>query len=742
MRRSSLLALSLVLAGAAVSPSAQTPAPKAADELFRALPQAANIGSYMQRLSARPHHVGSAYGKDNAEWMLAKFKEWGWDAQIERFDVLFPTPKERRLELVEPTRFTAKLEEPAIAIDPTSSQKSEQLPSYNVYSIDGDVTAPLVYVNYGRVEDYEQLDRLGISVRGAIVLVRYGQNFRGMKPKIAFEHGAVGCLIYSDPKDDGFVLEATFPNGPMRPSDGVQRGSVEDLATAAGDPLTIGVGAVPGARRIPLGESPILTKIPTLPISYGDAQPLLAALGGPMAPEAWRGALPIPYRIGAGPSKVHLKVAFNWDTKPLYNVIARIPGSIFPDEWIIRGNHHDAWVNGAQDPISGMAPQLEEARAMGELRKQGWSPKRTIVYAAWDGEEPGLLGSTEWVEAHEAELKDHAVAYINTDGNGRGFLNAGGSHSLERFVNGVARDINDPETGISIWKRAQAAAVARGTSDERKDARERGELRIAALGSGSDYTPFVQHAGIASLNISFGDEDADGIYHSIYDSFYFYTKFLDTDFAYGRTLAQTVGTAVIRLADADVVPIEFTGLAETVQKYGRELKELLNKKQDDIRERNRQIADGVFTAMRDPRKPLPPPKVETVPPALNFAPLDNAVAALGDSARRYERALGASRLRLPGNITALRALNAKLRQAEIQLTDSGGLPRRSWYRHLVYAPGYYTGYGAKTLPGVREGIEQGRYDEAEGEVVRVSRALMRLVVLVDSASADLERLGT
>ena len=740
MRKVSLVALGLAILGATVTPSAQSPAPKAWDETFRSLPQPVNIRSYAQRLSARPHHVGSAYGKDNAEWMLARFKEWGWDAEIEQFDVLFPTPKERRLELIEPARFVAKLEEPAVAVDPTSGQKTEQLPSYNAYSIDGDVTAPLVYANYGRVEDYEQLDRLGISVRGAIVIVRYGQNFRGIKPKIAFEHGAVGCVIYSDPKDDGFAMGAVFPAGPMRPSDGVQRGSVEDLATASGDPLTIGVGAVPGARRTPISESPILTKIPTLPISYGDAQPLLAALAGPMAPEAWRGALPIPYHIGTGPAKVHLKVAFNWDTKPLYDVIARIPGSTFPDEWVIRGNHHDAWVNGANDPVSGMAPELEEARALGELRKQGWAPKRTIVYASWDGEEPGLLGSTEWVEAHEADLKEHAVAYINTDGNGRGFLSASGSHSLERFVNDVARDINDPETDVSVWKRRQAMAVAKGTADDRKDARERADLRIAALGSGSDYTPFVQHAGVASINVSFGDEDEDGIYHSIYDDFYFYTHFLDTDFSYGRALAQTVGTAVIRLADADVVPFEFTDLADTVQKYGRELKDLLSRKQDDIRERNRQIADGVFAAMRDPRRPVPAPMVEAVPRAINFAPLDNATAALGDSARRYERALGASRSRLVANAAALRALNAKLRQAEPQLIDAAGLPRRSWYRHLLYAPGFYTGYGAKTVPGVREGIEQGRYDEAEGEIVRVARALMRLVALVDSASDDLDRL--
>jgi len=737
MRSTLLVALGAILAGASFL-GAQSPAPKPADESFRASLQATNIRAYMQRLSARPHHVGSAYTKDNAEWMLARFREWGWDAAIEQFDVLFPTPKERVLELVEPSKFKARLDESVVAVDPTSSQKAEQLPSYNAYSIDGDVTAPLVYANYGRVEDYEQLERMGVSPRGAIVLVRYGQIFRGVKAKIAAEQGAAGCLIFSDPRDDGFALGPVFPEGPMRPSDGVQRGSVMDLGSAAGDPLTIGLPAVPGTPRTPIRESPILTKIPVLPISYGDAQPLMAAMGGPMAPDAWRGAMPVSYRLGAGPAKAHLKVAFNWDTKPLYNVIAKMPGSTFPDEWIVRGNHHDAWVNGANDPVSGMAPELEEARALGELRKQGWAPKRTIVYASWDGEEPGLLGSTEWVEAHMKDLRDHAVVYINSDGNGRGFVNMSGSHSLERFVNGVARDITDPETGVSIWKRRQAAIVARGTADDRKDARERADLRIGALGSGSDYTPFVQHAGIASLNIGFGDEDEDGIYHSIYDDFYFYTRFLDTDFAYGRALAQTIGTAVIRLADADVAPFEFTDLADTVQKYDRELKDLLSRKQDDIRERNRQIADGVFAAMRDPRHPLPAPKAQAVPPAINFAPLDNAATALADSARRYERALAASRTKVAADAAALRALNAKLRQAEVQLVDDAGLPRRSWYRHLVYAPGFYTGYGVKTVPGVREGIEQSRYDEAEREVVRAAQAISRMAALIDTASADLE----
>jgi len=634
-----------------------------------------------------------------------------------------------------------------VAIDPTTGQKAEQLPSYNAYSIDGDVTAPLVYVNYGRVEDYEQLERMGASARGAIAIVRYGQIFRGVKSKIAFEHGAVGCIIYSDPKDDGYFGGAVFPNGPMRPADGVQRGSVEDLASGSGDPLTPGIGAVPGARRLALSDAVFLTKIPTLPISYGDAQPMLAALGGLMAPVEWRGALPIPYRLGGGgatpppAAKVHLKVTFNWDTRPLYDVIAKIPGSTFPDEWIIRGNHHDGWVNGAQDPVSGMAPELEEARALGELRKQGWQPKRTIVYASWDGEEPGLLGSTAWVEAHEAELRQHAVVYINTDGNNRGFLNMQGSHTLERFLNGVARDVKDPESGVSVLKRRQAFAVSRGTGDERREARERSDFRIGALGSGSDYTPFIQHAGVASINLSFGDEDQDGIYHSIYDDFYFYTHYLDTDFAYGRALAQTVGTAVIRLADDDAVPMEFTDFADTVQKYGRELKELLAKKQEDTRERNRQIADGVFTAMRDPRSPVPIPKSEPIPPAINFAPFDNAAGGLADAARRYDRALGAARTKVAANQNALVALNTKLRQAEIQLIDNDGLFRRPWYRHLIYAPGFYTGYGVKTVPGVREGIEDGRYADAEKEVSRVAAALTRLTSLIDSASSDLEGLA-
>ena len=730
MRRFAVPCLAIVLIlGAA--PFAQAPAPAAWDATFRSMPVPANIRDNMQRLSARPHHVGSPYDKDNAEWMLARFREWGWDAQIESFTVLFPTPKARVLELVSPTQFTAKLEEPTLANDPTSGQKTEQLPTYNAYSIDGDVTAPLVYVNYGRPDDYEVLDRLGIGVKGAIVIARYGASWRGIKPKVAAEHGAVGCLIYSDPKDDGYVTGATFIDGPMRPKDGVQRGSVADMPLYPGDPLTPGVGATADAKRLPITNAPTLTKIPVMPISYADAQPLLASLTGPVAPEDWRGALPITYRIGPGGGRAHLKLAFNWDMTPVYDVIAKIPGSTFPDEWIVRGNHHDGWVNGAEDPVSGMSAELEEARALGELRKRGWSPKRTIVYAAWDGEEPGLLGSTEWTETHRADLQAHAVAYLNSDSSGRGFFNVEGSHTLERFINDVARDITDPETGKSVWARSQARAVAGGAAD----ARTRHDLHIGALGSGSDFSSFLQHAGVASLDLGYGGEDNAGIYHSIYDDFYFYTHFLDTDFAYCRALAQTVGTAVIRLADADLLPFRFTNLAETVSGYATELKTLLRKNQDNIRERNQQIADGVFTLINDPKHPEVAPKAEAVPPALNFAPLDNAVTALTESSKRYDARVATAKL--AGNTKALASINQKLLKSEQQFLDPSGLPGRDWYKHLLYAPGFYTGYGVKTIPGVREAIEQKQYTLAEAEVVRVAAAIMREVKWLDAITKEL-----
>jgi len=707
---------------------------------FRALPSAENERADDQRMSARPHNVGTAFDKENAEWILAQFKDWGWDAHIEVFNVLFPTPKQRLIELVEPSQFTAKLHEPPIAVDPTSSQQDEQLPTYNIYSPDGDVTAPLVYVNYGVPADYEELDRLSISVKGAIVIARYGGSWRGVKPKVAAEHGAVACILYSDPRDDGYFQEDVFPKGPMRPAEGVQRGSVMDFPTfSPGDPLTPGVGATADAKRLAVKDAPSIAKIPTLPISYGDAQPLLAALGGPVVPAAWRGALPITYHAGPGPAKVHLKVASNWDVKPTYNVIAKIAGSELPGQWVIRGNHHDAWVNGAQDPLSGQSAMLEEARAIGELVKQGWRPRRTIIYCAWDGEEPGLLGSTEWGEAHDKELQQHAVAYVNSDGNGRGFLRAEGSHTLEHFVNGVARDVQDPETHTSVWQRLRLHDIAAAaTAGARKEIRQRADLRIGALGSGSDYTVFLDHLGIASLDLSYGGEDPSGIYHSIYDDFYWYSHFGDPGFVYGRALSQTIGTAVMRLADADLLPFEFTDLADTIELYTKQLKKAADDARDEATERDRELQEGVYAATNDPRHPTVAPPHEAIPPHLNFAPLDNAADALTRAGQRYRDALAkAWSAGVPD--AKLRSLNQNLMESEHRLTSEAGLLRRGWYKHIIYAPGIYSGYGAKPIPGVQEAIEQKHWDEANSEIARVAQTLTGETTLINSSAAELEK---
>jgi N-acetylated-alpha-linked acidic dipeptidase len=703
------------------------------EQKFRALPDTTRLREDMRRLSARPHHVGSPYDKDNAEWLVAQLKSYGLDANIEVFDTLFPTPKSRKLELLGPTKFEAKLDEPALKIDPTSDQKAEQLPTYNAYSKDGDVTAPLVYVNYGAPSDYEQLEAMGVSVKGAIVIVRYGQTWRGIKPKLAAQHGAVGCLIYSDPKDDGYTRGEIYPEGPMRPPDGVQRGSVMDMPVYPGDPQTPGIGAVPGAKLIPLDQVQTITKIPVMPISYADATPLLKSLGGQLVPENWRGALPFTYKTGPSVAMAHLALAFNWDRKPLYDVIVKIPGSTFPDQWVIRGNHHDAWVNGAGDPLSGAVAELEEARGLGELLKQGWHPQRTIIYCFWDGEEPALLGSTEWVETHADELTKHAVAYFNSDGNGRGYFRAEGSHTLENFINGVTKDIEDPETKMSVWKRQRLVDISRATTDGRAELRSRPDIRIGALGSGSDYTAFIDHLGIASVNLGYGGEDqGGGQYHSIYDDFYWYTHFQDTDFAYGRALAQTAGSMMMRMADADVIPYQFGDFADTIHTYVGEVKKLTDTMRLQTKERNTEIADGVYQALADPKQKTIPPSVETLPPYLNFAPLDQASDDLTVAAAAYDKALANDVAKSQS------AVNLELIQSERVLLDSTGLPNRPWFQNMVYAPGFYTGYGVKTLPAVREAIEQKEWKNVDAEIVRTAAAIEREAALLKQATHSLD----
>jgi N-acetylated-alpha-linked acidic dipeptidase len=709
---------------------------------FRALPRPENERAYMQRLSAHPHHVGSPYDKDNAEWILAKFKEWGFDAHIETFDVLFPTPKDNHLEMITPRPFTARLTEPAISVDPTSAQTSEQLSAYNAYSIDGDVTGPLVYVNYGMPDDYEALARYGVSVKGAIVIARYGHGWRGVKPKVAAEHGAIGCIIYSDPRDDGYTAGVVFPDGAYRPADGIQRGSVMDTEYP-GDPLTPGEPSTPGTRRLTIQQAETITKIPVLPISYADAQPMLAELKGRVAPAFARGGLPITYRFGAGQVKVHLKVESNWDTKTLYDVVAKVQGSDEPDQWVLRGNHHDAWVNGAEDPVSGLVTLLEEARSYGELMKQGWKPKRTIIYLAWDGEEPGLLGSTEWVEAHSNELLQHAVAYFNTDSNGRGYFEADGSHVLEHFINAVAHDVQDPEKKMSVWERAHLRRIASGKTAEEKDqARNESQLTIGALGDGSDYTAFIHHLGIPSADMGFGGESGGGVYHSIYDDFYWYTHFGDPNFEYERAESELMGTAVMRLADADVLPFNFEDFSSAVRRFLNDVQNLLQADQQTIRERNKEIEDGVFSATSDPLKPLLASPAEPVPPHFNFAPLQNALDDLSGSSARlskvWNKTQGAGWNVPPDTINRI---NALLIQSGPALTDAAGLPGRPWFKNMIYAPGAYTGYEAKPLPGVLEALDRKNWTEAESQIPRAAAALERERKIVDEIANTIDESG-
>jgi N-acetylated-alpha-linked acidic dipeptidase len=681
------------------------------EQKIRAIPRSDNIKANMTQLAAEPHHLGSPRQKQLSQWLVSTLRSYGLDAQIEQFDVLFSTPAERKLELVSPGSYVAQLKEPALADDPTSGQQG-QLPPYLAYVADGDVTAPLVYVNNGELEDYQQLDKMGISVRGAIVIARYGSGWRGIKVQLAADHGAVGALIYSDPHEDGFFQGDVYPKGPYRPPQGVQRGSAMIMQYYGGDPETPGWGSTPGARRLPRNQVQTLQKIPALPISYGDAEPLLSALEGPVAPVPWRGALPLTYHVGPGPARVHLAVKSNYQVTPAYDVIVRIPGSTFPDEWIVRANHYDAWVNGAADPVSGASAQLEEARALGEMLKQGWRPKRTVMYAFWDGEEQGWLGSTEWAETHATDLTVKGVAYLASDGTGKGYLGMQGSHSLERFVNDVARDIVDPVTHTSEYERLEERARTQaqngggrgGRGGEKDDA----DFRLGALGSGSDYTPFIHHLGIATLAMSYGGEGGGGVYHSIYDDPAWYARFSDGDFTYGRVFAQTFTTTVLRLADADVLPHRFTNLSQTLESYAQDVEAL---------------------ARRVPNaRPF------------DFSPLDGALRTLHQASTEYDDAFVAASQNgalFQKSRDDLAGLNLLLMQSERKMLSETGLPRRAWFEHAFYAPGFYTGYAAKTLPGVREAIEAGNWTEAEEQQKVLVNVISNLTTQIRNARAKL-----
>ncbi len=650
------------------------------------------IGSHIKVMSAKPHAAGSIASKEVADYALELFRKWGLDAKLETFEALLPYPVERSLEMVSPVRHKSKLTEPVIKSDPDSSD-AHQLSTYNAYSASGDVTAAVVYVNYGVPEDYEYLKKIGVDVRGKIVLARYGKSWRGTKPKVAYENGAIACLIYSDPKDDGYWRGDVYPAGPFRPSQGVQRGSVMDMPLYVGDPLTPGWASEPGGKKLAIKDAKSLMKIPVMPISYGDARPILEKLGGPVAPDDWRGALPFTYHIGAGPSTMHFKLKLDSGIRPVHNVIGIIPG-LNPDQWVIYGNHHDAWVNGAHDPISGAAVVLETAYVLNNLRKSGWKPKRTIVFTLWDAEEFGLVGSTEWVEKHLAELRAKAVLYINSDTNGRGALGSGGSSSLEQFMEQVARDVKDPDSGKNLLQ-----APRRATSSQRG-------FRLEPLGAGSDYVAFFHHAGIASLNLGFAGPESGGVYHSIYDTYTWYSRFADNKFIYGKALADVMSRTILRMAEAQVLPFEFGRLATAIKQNVEEVEKLGPEATQKI---DWQMVKAELGHLEQLSKSF-----------------DIQVARLTGGANNAH----------PG----LRIANTALAKVEQALLVEQGLPNRPWYKNVLSAPGMYTGYGAKTLPGIREAVERKRWDEANEQTKVLGSALKRLNVVLEDVTGQFDRI--
>ena len=676
------------------------------EEQFRKIPDAARLKEYMEAMAGEPHVAGQPSSKKVADYALAKFKSFGLDAKLEEFEAMMPWPIDTTVEVVGPEKYTLRVKEPVLPEDPDSG---DQTPLYNAYSGDGNVTGEVVYVNYGMPADYDKLKELGVEVKGKIVIARYGAGWRGIKPKVAYEHGAIGCLIYSDPRDDGYYAGDAYPAGPYRPEFGAQRGSVMDMPVHAGDPLTPGWGSEPGGKKNRIEDSQTILKIPVLPISYGDAAPILRQLKGKVVPNEWKGALPFTYHVGPGPAEVHMNLRFEWKNRPLHNVVARIPGTTRPDEWIIFGNHHDAWVSGADDPISGASSLMETARGLGELLKTGWRPSRTIILALWDGEEWGLLGSTEWAEKHDAELKQKAAVYINTDGTGKGWLSAGGSHGLQQFLGEVAKDVPDPRTGKPVFEEARRRAVLAEAEENRKAAEADPSLRIAPLGSGSDFTPFLQHLTLSALNVSFGGESPGGVYHSAYDTIKWYQTYSDTDYSYGRTLSQLTGTLILRLADAPVLPFQFTDTADTLLRYVVELEKLAADKKDS---------------------------------KVDMKPVRAAVEALKAAGQNFEKAyasVGKANSQALLAKKELQQLNKLLLTSEQKLGNSDGLPRRDWFKHQIYAPGFYTGYGVKTMPQIREGLEEGRFTEAQGGVRTVSAAVNALATQVSEAAQALER---
>ncbi len=655
------------------------------------IPSGERMLVYHRALTAEPHHAGTEANERTAEYMADRLREFGFDSIImNRYEVLLPRPLEREVTLVAPVRYRLRLAEPPLEPDPDTGKRGV-LPPFVAYAPDGDVTAEVVYVNYGIPEDYAVLDSLGISVEGKIVIARYGRSWRGIKPRLAAEHGAVATLLYSDPADDGYVQGTALPDGKWRPEHGVQRGSVMDMPTYPGDPQTPMRPSKPGVERLPLDETPTLQKIPVLPISHADAEPILRHLAGSEVPQAWRGGLPITYHVGPGPARVHLKLRSDWSVRPIVNVIGILRGSEEPEKIVMAGGHRDAWTFGGRDPISGAVSLLESARAIAELVRQGDRPKRSIAIASWDAEEYGLIGSTEYGEEFGDELRRNLVVYLNRESYTAGAFSAAGVHSLQPLVSEVVRRVASPDGTGSVYEGWRARVGSRAMVDLLGEE----QVRIGALGSGSDYTVFLDHLGIPSM--SFGFSSGNGVYHSRYDTHWFFTTYGDPGFAYGERLAEITALFLLRVANADILPFDYASTSETIDRYLDELEVAVQ-------------AQGWSD-------------IDLTPSRLANRRLGAAALTLNGERDRI--------LELPAETVAahtaeLRKLNDRLLEAEQGFLHDAGLPGRPWYRHQLYAPGFYTGYGVKTLPGVREAIEKGDPDETRLMQNALRDALMRV----------------
>jgi N-acetylated-alpha-linked acidic dipeptidase len=686
------------------------------EDEFRAVPTPASAREHLRRLTAEPHIAGSKEDYATAIYVRDQIRSYGIASELNEYEVLLPYPKQPGIvELTRPRLEKLAVKEPVIAEDPSSSNP-KIVPLFNGYSPSGDVTAPLVYVNYGLPPDYEALKKLGVDVTGKIAIARYGNSFRGVKAQVAEQHGAVGLIIYSDPADDGYGQGDVYPKGPWRPAYSAQRGSVQFLSTAPGDPLTPGKPAKPGVPRLKMGEVKTLPRIPVQPISYGDAKRLLEPLRGPVRPKGFQGGLPFPYHVGGTEYvRVHLKTSMDYQVRKIWNVISRIDGDEEKDRWVIMGNHRDAWVFGAVDPNSGTTAMLETARAFGAMLKKGWKPRRTIVLASWDGEEYGLLGSTEWAEDNAAELKEKAVAYLNMDSAVSG-SNFGASSvpSMWKLIRGATRDVKDPKSGQSVYQQWQERSREDQPDPELTNAEAASDMsiaeaRIGALGSGSDFTPFLQHLGVPASDMGFGGDY--GVYHSAYDSFYWMSHFGDPNFVYHVAAAQLWGTVAMRLAEAAGLPLDYRDYAWQVREFFDQCMKTA---------RRRKLAD-----------------------ALDEKPMNKALQSFSEEAERVEKARQETvaeieRTRVEANdrhpraVARLKRINDALLAVERSLTDERGLRGRNWYVHQIYAPGTYTGYAAQPLPDFRQALD-------DRNTANAAEALGRIVEAINRATETLKK---